>query len=360
MNAIRWTACCAFAALLFTLVAGHAQDTVARTSGAVLILSNDRALEGEITKIGDQYRLRRGSAETLVPAERVKRLCRDWDDALVFLRAQANLGDPDERLRLARWCQYHGLREPALSEVRAAFEMRPDHVESKRLLQVLERSIPLASAPKAPPPPVAPAPASKAAQLDVSADVLATFATKVQPILLNVCAGCHTRGEGGGFQLQRIPEPGARNTNQHNLAAALAQLNLERPEASPLLIKAVSAHGQATQPPLRDRRVPPFVTLQQWVEQVAANNPQLRDPRTTAPAFNAGPATLAVAPAAVPSVGNKQGEVISRPVPRSESPLAAGEKAVLPSKSPFTPLPVSAGPPPSADPFDPEVFNRRK
>src|SRR5688572_27782722 len=57
----------------------------ARTTGTVLLLTNDRVLEGDIVQIGDQYRIRRGTAETVVTADRVKRLCADWPETLAYV-----------------------------------------------------------------------------------------------------------------------------------------------------------------------------------------------------------------------------------------------------------------------------------
>src|SRR4051812_40953973 len=82
------------------------QDTssVEPKSGKVLVLDNDRTIEGDIDRLDDQYRVRRTVGITWVPADRVLKLCKDKPEALAFLRQHANLQDPDERLRLARWC----------------------------------------------------------------------------------------------------------------------------------------------------------------------------------------------------------------------------------------------------------------
>src|SRR4051794_24534986 len=107
--------------------------------GKVVVLDNDRTLEGEIERDGDQYRVRRSVGVTFIPAERVRKVCNDMKEALAFLRQKANKEDPDERLKLARWCHLQGLREAALEEVTAALAIRPDHAESKRLRHYLEQ-----------------------------------------------------------------------------------------------------------------------------------------------------------------------------------------------------------------------------
>jgi hypothetical protein len=390
-----------------------------RTTGTVLLLVNDRVLEGDIVQIGDQYRIRRGTGEVVITAERAKRLCADWAETMAYVRSQANLGDPDERLRLARWCQLHDLREEALAEARVATEMRPTHRETLQLLQVLERASDAASAAagsgtakeqpgqtasaqppnKQPAGSIVPVSANAAApQVDLSADGLAMFNTRVQPILMNLCASCHAGNESGGFKLHRAFENGARAASQRNLAAVMAHLDLERPFASSLLVKAVSVHGSMTQPPIRDRRAVPFLTLQHWVEHVVANNPHLRQQRGAAPLFSgvsSEPATLAVAPAVAPSAvapsavaplgapaaPNRFPEVISRPLPRATVPgsfvpgtsVPAG---AIPGATPGAGVrPVAdivlpplnranvnrvqpSAPPASSDPFDPALFNR--
>ena len=70
-----------------------------RPAGRVLLLQGDRGLEGDIERIGEQYRIRRGTSEVWLPADKALRLCPDWEDAYVFMKSRANLGDPEERLR---------------------------------------------------------------------------------------------------------------------------------------------------------------------------------------------------------------------------------------------------------------------
>lgn len=339
-----------------------AQDAPA-TTGKVLILANDRVIEGEIDRVGDQFRIRRGMGEALITADRAKRLCADWADALAYLRSQANLGDPDERLRLARWCHQHGLKDDALAETRSALEMRPTHPETKQLLHVLQR----ASA-SAPPAPVAVKTAALLPQLDLSADAVTTFNNRVQPILMNACARCHVSDPGSRFRLQRAGEIGVRTTTQFNLASAVAQLKLDNPAASPLLVKAVSAHGAMSQPPFRDRKSVPMQTLLHWAEQVAANNPHLRgDSAPTvavsrpAPAFAISqPQPSGLAPPVKPAV--------SYTTVRMDGPDAAAfvnaQTALIAQKSPLkAPAATGARDVPGVvvnpnDPFDPAGFNR--
>src|SRR5262249_46344614 len=153
-------------------------------------------------------------------------------EAYAFLRLTANLNDPDERLRLARWCDSQRMKKEALEEVAAAVQLRPKHAPSRRWLQQLQQ----ANAETLPPcpPTVADNEAKSMAQptAEVSAECLGQFTTRVQPILMNACASCHAGDRGGEFKLTRVNQPGAmqRRSSQKNLAAVMAQINLAKPE----------------------------------------------------------------------------------------------------------------------------------
>src|SRR6516225_8941943 len=141
MNTKIRLALCALGVFVPAWVAVRAGDlTPAQKTGKVLVLDTERTLEGDIERQGEQYRVRRSLGELWVQRENVLRLCRDYPEAYAFLRTRANLRDPDEHLRLARWCQLHGLKNEALLEVTEAVRLRPQHAESQRLLRSLQRT----------------------------------------------------------------------------------------------------------------------------------------------------------------------------------------------------------------------------
>jgi mono/diheme cytochrome c family protein len=302
-------------------------------TGKVLVLDNEHTLEGNIERVGTQYRVRRIVGETWVSGERVLRLCADQESAYLFLRGRANLNDADERLRLADWCRQHGLRAQAIAEVQEAVQLRPQNVASRRLLDHL-RQLDLTAevAAKSAQEPDAPAPV-----VDLTADSMGLFATRVTPILMNTCAGCHAADKGGKFKLTRSYESEGLNRKviQQNLAAVLAQVNLHDPRVSPLLTKAVSVHGPLAQAPLRSRQSPAYRTLEDWVRLTLANNPGIHDLATATPADGHA----------------------SAPAKNSAGFAADGSPADEPSP---TPTPAAAPAKPAApDPFDPADFNRQ-
>jgi hypothetical protein len=314
-----------------------AQDVDAPRSGKVLLLRSERALEGDIEKVGAQYHVRRGSGEMLVAAEQAVRLCADWDDAYRYLRGRANLNDADERLRLARWCRLHRLDRLALEEARVVLEMRPGQPEARQMVALLERHQ-TGSPPAQPttaPPPLALGPVP---EVDLDPESLIQFKTRIQPILMNACVSCHGGPQAGAFRLYRVSEGGQHGSTQRNLSAVLAQVNLEQVAVSPLLVKAVSPHGGTSQRPLVSKEGPPFRMLQTWLEQTAANNPHLRAHKAAV-----GQVPPARTAAVVPAVATSPA-IVSRPLTRVEGGGPSPGTEVQPAVH-------------TTDPFDPGVFN---
>jgi hypothetical protein len=334
--------------------AADPQPAAKPVRGTVLVVDEDRLLEGDIEKIGDQYRIKRTVGETWVPGSGALALCADREGAYEYLRGKANLRDPDERLRLARWCHLRGLREQAIIEATAAVELRPQHAPTREYLAALQRAA--AAAQSAPPAePVKPVELTALPVPEVNPEAFKLFVTKVQPILMNTCASCHCGDHGGHFRLMRAYEGGLNNSKptQYNLAAVAAQLNREHPAGSPLLTKAINAHGEATAAPIVGSQLP-FKTLERWVQMVAPE-------AGAAPAPAALPTSIAAAPPLTPESGRfaeapKPAPVT--PVTLTTPPVAVPTQpaAVPPAGAQSLPVAVPDAP---ADPFDPQIFNQK-
>jgi len=328
----------AAAALGWHVLQGAPPEPLART-GHVLILENARALEGDIERIGNHYRVKYDVGETWVPAEKVQRLCADMADAYTYLRGQANLNDPDEHLRLARWCRGHDLPQQALTEATQAVELRPSHAESRRLLDSMQRAEASVANPSRPAPEAEP---TLPPAVEYNTESLGLFVTRVQPILMNACANCHATGRGGpSFKLTRsyANELTNRRATQQNLAAVLAQVNRKQPETSVLLSRAVTVHGEATQAPLKNRQVPAFKTLEEWVQLALTHEP--RELPLTPPASVPEPKDSPQSATAQPKFAAAHAPVPSVPKPAVPQPVS----------------PQSPASPPPPDPFDPMLFN---
>src|SRR5206468_1907957 len=109
--------------------------------------------------------------------------------------------------------------------------------------------------------------------VECGAETLALFTTKVQPILMNTCVACHHAESGRPFRLERVAADSlsGRRATQQNLMASVAFVNRRSLADSPLLVKAVTPHGTATLPPLRNPQTPAYRLLEQWA-RLAAND----------------------------------------------------------------------------------------
>jgi hypothetical protein len=162
---------------------------------------------------------------------------------------------------------------------------------------------------------------------------------------MNACASCHAGDHGGSFKLVRAIENGlaSRRATQQNLAAVLTRINLDRPQASPLLTKSVSVHGEAGEPPLKGRKPPAYRTLEEWVRLVVAD----------------APAKEGVSPPPAPAFAEPK-TVLEPVAPKGESTFAALQANTAAQASGSTNSSPTQPPKAPIDPFDPEVFNQQK
>src|SRR5258708_39195564 len=110
---IRFFLCAAALIVPARTLAQSTESATTPAKGRVLLLTNEHILEGEITQVGEQYCIaREGSGQTWLPCSKARRLFASRADAYQYLRTQANLDDPDERLRLSHWCLLYQLPPP--------------------------------------------------------------------------------------------------------------------------------------------------------------------------------------------------------------------------------------------------------
>jgi hypothetical protein len=318
-------------------------------SGKVLVLKNERTVEGEIEYIAGRYRVRRPVGEMWVEAAGVLRLCANQGEAYACLHglALAKPEDADRRLRLAEWCLDRGMTAEARAELEEGLKLNKAHPDGRRLVARLQARPGTGAASQATQPPTLPAP-PQAPDLELTSEALNLFGTRVQPILMNTCANCHNDAQGTAFRLIPTSEIGVgnRTTLHRNVAAVLAYVNPAQPLSSPFLTKAASVHwwkqtpeglrlaaGDPTQPPFQNRHAPAYRALEDWVRLAVISSPQFVEPP---PVTSALPAPFAP---------------VARPVPvepsRIDPPGAAG--APLPRKvetTPSVPAALLAPPPP--------------
>lgn len=370
------------ACFLVTNTALLADEFPGAVRGKVAILTNERTLEGDIELIGSKYRIRREVGELWVNSERVRTVCASWADAVKYMESRANLRDPDERLRLAQWCYQNHLYDQAIQEAKIAVQLRPDHRLTMQFLATLERSKKIANRhlendfePEEP---------KEFVSLDLNADSMRDFSSRVQPILMNTCVRCHSGTYEGSFYLQRTHGTGSRSRRAtlQNLSTVLAHVNIESLELSPLLIKSVSLHGYTDKPPLPSRQSKPYVVLTNWLEQTVKTNPHLKQkaiglaraektvPEKSTELFatvtpdqqnyvNTVPVASSPEPRLLPSLGNVEALTKENSSPGfTDDPAIqqAINKVPMPNDPRVTQSPL---PSTTLDEYDPQVFNRQ-
>lgn len=293
--------------------------------GKVLVTKDRRITEGDIERLGDRFIIRRGEGQTILRSEQVLFLVNSRSEAYQRLLATIDAKDVMARVELSRWCYAHGLREEALVEARAASELRPDDAGLQRMTEMLERAL---DRPVLKPVKMEEPSTEEVREIDEPANFNAAsvplFATRVQPLLMNKCIRCHGGSGTSEFRLNRlaIGERDRRATH-HNLTATLAHIDRKNPAASPLLSKAVVAHGDDPTPPIFDRSQASYRLLESWVRLVVAPE------GTTIPGYDE---------------------------PTVETPSGLQPVNAIPSQLPVPvgiPVGVGVPPPVTPEPFDP-------
>lgn len=309
----------------------------------LLLLRNGRVIQGTISRVGEVYHVTWPHGEIQVKAGRVEFCCRDLDEGYRSKRAIIQQGDVRDHLQLTQWCLRQGLLGYAGRELSDAMAAEPHHP----MIGVLERRLRLAARPPRTVEPSKPSPPRQSDEdlntlvRDMPAGTVETFTRTVQPLLTNYCgtAKCHGPGSQSEFQLLRIPvgKPSSRRVTQRNLRTTLKFVDRETPDASRLLSVPIRPHGTAETAVFTDRQIDQYRRIVNWVHQVAE-----------APA-NVTPATVTRPKNASVFASTTGTPAVNR---LAADPFGAPEE----SERRDTPAPK---PEPPADPFDPEIFNRR-
>jgi len=353
--------------------------TLPPSAGSVVVLQDGKVVEGHVSRMEDKVIVRRGGADQKFPTEQVKYVAASKDEAYRLALKDTKADDAASRLRLARWCMVTGMRENALTEAKEAARLEPANRTAVGLVRTLEESLrlfpgdgtvrvtppaPPPGLPAVPPPPPSPpvTPVVTVPELDVAAEAVMAFGPRVQPVLMNQCASCHAKADhASGYRLTTVAsnEVNAAATRA-NLAATAAQVKKADPAASPLLVKATTAHGGQAVPAFADRAAAPYRVLQAWVY---LSRGELAPPVAAAPPvlLPPPPVLLLPPPPVLPMVPPP---VLPLPVaPPPPIPPAEGSIPPIPPASDNPGFGRTAPPPiplvPAKDDFDPDNFNRR-
>lgn len=254
---------------------------------ALLLLKNGSVLSGQVTLVGEYYRLVNEGSELRLRTTEVAHIASSRGELYTWRRSLLQNPTLDDHLTLAEWCAREGLFAEAARELldartrdarspRVAYaERRLQHAwRSAQAPQIAERSQRLDTQ-------IADQKMAESARSAERLRLMQTlpegalehFTRRVQPILVNNCttSGCHQTGSDASFQLSRsiLHGRGDRRSTFTNLAAVLSAIDREHVEASPLLRAAGGPHAGAPLGLLTGRQQGLLDEVAEWARLVS-------------------------------------------------------------------------------------------
>ena len=328
---------------------------------AVLVLRSGRLLQGEITPLGDRYRVKLGPGnEMRIPATEVEFQAASLVDAYQRKREALAAQGLEGRPELVEWCLRYGLVAQASSELTVALEIAPQNarlVHLQRRLQAAMAEPERESAGSATS--AAPAPRwddleKESRELPVGA--VERFTATIQPLLINRCAAnsCHGPTSNSAYHLLR---PGLGNTANRrftlrNLHATLSYVDKLEPDDSRLLKSLQAADGPHEGKVFAANEQSQFELLAAWV-RMASRPKAIIAPATISAT---GPQSPHASRLSQRMTGTEPPPVDAKDANSSGS-NSSGSNSSGSNSSGSKPTPQPVDDP--RDPFDPEIFNRK-
>ncbi|TWU47477.1 hypothetical protein Poly51_52770 [Rubripirellula tenax] len=330
---------------------GAGIDSVTRRSVALnvdrpcVLLHNGNVLFGQAHQLGQFVVIRDGNAsEVQLPRQDVACWANSLRDLYRYRVDHRTRDDVSNHLADAQWCIRYDLFDLAAKEWKAAKSIDPNHplahsIEAQitRATRQVTRSVPVVQTPEVDQ-------VSHDAEVDMSGvdlQMLRFFATNIQPTLINRCGNCHASEVGRPWSMD-VPGAGSRASSRmtrENLSATLSFVDRDSPLDSELLSKAVSAHGGTTAP-LDPRHAKAVEAIKIWLTAVARSGGGV-----------SSDTYVAQRPVHAAETANVVDEIaIDEDIAVDPSPeeIQAIENRRAPARLPQV-----------ADPFSPDLFNRR-
>ncbi len=382
-------------------------SAIGQSTQAVVLLKNDRVLEGEVEKRGDSFALKIATAsQVMLPKDQVQYIGTSKLDLYQYKLRGILKPSAGDHFKLSRWCMVNGLLDEAVVHYLQAAAWNGDNPSVKRLAVELKEQLlkvpefrDYLGLPAVDPSNQGGSAVSLAAARVTKGgaeesfvqqaggvqelppqEVVAVFSERIQPILINRCsqAACH----GGQTKTPlRMIEPHSRfgpQTSTNNLKSVLAYVP-DRDGISPLISYATRAHGLQRRPGVELAESQLLAELRNWVALV--QNPVVsgHDPLSGNPPIQTGPGRGSALspvqrgnePRPVPNSANAPGSAPFQDATRASTldqwrspisgsslipPAQNGLPQSGPAREPTVVLPGTAN---SGDPFDPNAFNLR-
>ncbi|MDR3637467.1 MAG: hypothetical protein P4L84_26925 [Isosphaeraceae bacterium] len=265
---------------------------VSESEDAVLLMSDGKVFRGKVSETAKGYLLKQKGNSLPLRRETVQGIFHTLDEAYRFQADHVPARDPDEQMKLARWCMTNNLTAEAKIHLKVVAALSPKS-PAKRMLEGIE----LAEARLTPkdteiqragaevPREMNLGATKPARRIGLSAPPqifdlpqgLAVrrandFAIYVQPVLQRTCAGCHNETYAGEFQLIQIRSKHDRTPEvfRMNLDATLRLVDPENPGKSELLSSSLRPHGNGPRkrPIFLGSNDPDYRVLSTWVNSL--------------------------------------------------------------------------------------------
>lgn len=311
----------------------------------ILVLRNGQTFEGRITQVEGLYVVEFPEGQIRIKPADVDLVCTNMEDGYRRKRASIQLGNVHSHLELAQWCLRHELFGPAGAELADATAADPTHP----MIPVLRHRLKMAMEPP-------PAPSTNAKTIsgpsndeldrmvrNLPRGTVEMFSQSIQPLLANHCstAGCHGPQSETGLRLYRMPtnKTASRRITQRNLYSVLSYMDRTTPMNSRLLTEATRSHGTAKHAIFSEHEAGQYKRLVDWANVLAQQTPA-----------EPAPATLFDSP--LPPASSNPPDELS-PEAKKARPIDTARHGGNVKRG----APGTTDQP--ADPFDPEIFNRR-
>lgn len=269
------------------LLAGD--PTLAAPQQGFLVLANGSVMEGTVAKDGDYFQVLLEKGKLQVRADQVDFFCLSMEEAYVRRRARkiGTTATVEAHLEMVRWCVQHNLLANAGAELQTAKIRGAKHPQielvERQLKQSLEQAREFANDTHVIVDhnvQTATAETETTAFGEIPLWARSEFIKRIQPMMAHSCAtaGCHLPNSNQSMRIHRNALDGVGNPEliHGNLAAVIEQVDLEKPEESPLLMYGASAHGTRRQ---QSRPLTPhqLEILRAWVTQVSLGEPPTQE-----------------------------------------------------------------------------------
>jgi hypothetical protein len=348
------------AATLSAAIAAEILPLEQRAQG-VVILRNGQVIEGRISRDDGLYIVDLPDGQIRLKAADVDLACRNLEDGYQQKRTAIQAGNVHDHLELAQWCLKHDLLGPAAAELADATAVDPNNP----MIDALQHRLKMAVEPQKLTDGTGSATIGPSNEdLDrmirgLPHGAVETFTQLVQPVLMNHCtsSGCHGPQSESSLRLFRTSgnKMASRRITQRNLYSVLQFINMDNPQASRLLSAPTEPHGTARYAIFNEHQALQYKRLVDWTNQLS-HQPASESPSTVGafgviepPSWfvpDGGPQTLPQDPRKPRQLpANAQGQAARRG-PAHISGKTVGEASPAAYNQ-------------SADPHDPDLFNRR-